>query len=35
MYEKRFLRPVGKMGKLIVDIEYLSRYASETLSAIV
>jgi hypothetical protein len=35
MFEKRSLRPVDKMGKLVEDIEYLSRYASEKLSAVV
>jgi len=33
MFEKRFLCPVDELGKLIDVAEYLSRYASETLSA--
>jgi hypothetical protein len=33
IFEKIFLRPVDKMGKLIDVVEYLLRYASETLSA--
>jgi hypothetical protein len=33
MFEKRFLLPFGELGKLIEVVEYLSRYASETLCA--
>jgi len=33
MFEKIFLRPVDKMGKLIQVVEYLSRNSIETLSA--
>jgi hypothetical protein len=33
MFEKRYLRAVGELGKLIDVAEYLSSCASETLSA--
>jgi hypothetical protein len=33
MYEKRFLRPVDKMGKMVLAIEYMSGNAFEAISA--
>jgi hypothetical protein len=31
MFEKRFMRPVDELGKLIEIVDYLSRYGSETI----
>jgi len=33
IFEKRYLRVFDEQGKLIEVVEYLSKYASETLSA--
>jgi hypothetical protein len=33
IFEKKKLRPIDKMGKLLQDVEYLSGYAPKTLNA--